>query len=159
MMKTRKGILLILFLPTVFLILLFFAAGCRKNSFRDNELVRRVRLRNTPEALSDDLFAALAAGNAERLDALSTPRVRSMLRNEFALLYPKLSFDDALTRYAASLKEKYEDGAFSEITLTKDENGAAASGTFVQNDGTPSSVISFRLVRDEHGNWKNDTRL
>ena len=158
-MKMRKRLLIPLLLPAVFPVLLLFAAGCRENSFRDNELVRRVRLRNTPEALSDDLFAALAAGNAERLDALSTPRVRSMLRNEFALLYPALSFDEAMTCYSASLKEKYKDGAFSEITLTKDENGAAAAGSFVKKDGTPSAPVSFRLVRDEHGNWKNDTRL
>ena len=145
-------------LPAIFLILLLMP-GCRENSFQDNELVRRVRLRNTPEALSDDLFSALAAGNAERLDALSTPRVRSMLRNEFALLYPKLSFDDAISRYSASLKEKYKDGTFSEITLIKSENGATASASFAKNDFCPPSVISFQLVRDEHGNWKNDTRL
>jgi len=158
-MKTMRKRLLFLFLPAAFSMALLFAAGCRENSFRDNGLIRRVRLRNTPEALSDDLFAALGSGNAERLDALSTPRVRSMLRNEFALLYPELSFDDAMTRYSASLKEKYEDGAFSGITLKKNENDATASSSFVKKDGSPPAVVSFHLVLDEHGIWKNDTRL
>lgn len=157
-MKTRKRFLFLL-LSAVFPVLFFFAAGCRDNSFRDNELVRRVRLRNTPEALSDDLFAALASGNAERLNTLSTPRVRSMLRNEFALLYPELSSDDAMTRYSASLKEKYKDGSFSGITLTKSEDSATASSFFVKKDDPTPSAVSFQLIRDNHGNWKNDTRL
>ena len=157
MMKRRKWFPLLL-LPAVCL-LSAFAAGCRDNSFRDNGLIRRVRLRNTPEALSDDLFSALASGNAERLDALSTPRVRSMLRNEFALLYPALPFDDAMSRYAESLKETYADGTFSGITLTKGENDVTASGSFAKKDGSPPVPVSFRLVLDEHGIWKNDTRL
>ena len=147
------------FLLSAALFSLFLFSGCRENSFRDNGLIRRVRLRNTPEALADDLFAALAAGNAERLDILSTPRVRNMLRNEFALLYPELPFDDAMTRCSASLKKKYEDGTFSGVTLTKSENEAAASSFFVKKDGSPAIQVSFRIVRDEHGIWKNDTRL
>lgn len=156
-MRLRKLVLCLL--PALLAFSLLPAAGCRKNSFRDNELVRRVRLRNTPQALSDDLFAALAAGKAERLDALSTDRVRNMLRNEFALLYPALSFDDAMTRYSASLKQKYENGAFSEITLAEDGKGATVSGVFTGKDGAEPIPVSFRIVRDEHGNWKNDTRL
>lgn len=159
MKTTLKRLLFLFFLPAAFSLVLLFGAGCRENSFRDNGLIRRVRMRNTPEALSDDLFAALASGDAERLDALSTPRVRSMLRNEFALLYPALSFDDAMTRYSASLKEKYKDGDFSGITLKKNENDAAASSFFVKKDGSPRDVVSFHLVLDEHGIWKNDTRL
>ena len=139
--------------------LLVLAAVCRKNSFRDNELIRRIRLRNTPEALADDLFSALDAGDMERLDALSMPRVRSMLRNEFALLYPDLSFDEAMIRWADSVKKKYGDGVFSGITLSKSENGVTASSLFTGKNGEPPVLVSFRLVRDEHGNWKNDTRL
>ena len=158
-MKTMRKRIPFFFLSAAFSLVLLCAAGCRENSFRDNGLIRRIRMRNTPEALSDDLFTALAAGNAERLDALSTPRVRSMLRNEFALLYPTLSFDDAMTRYSALLKEKYEDGAFSGISLKKDENEVTASHSFVKNDGSPPVAVSFRLILDEHGIWKNDTRL
>ena len=158
MMKKRKRLLLLL-IPAILIVLLLAMSGYRKNSFRDNGFIRRLSMRNTPEALSDDLFAALAAGDAERLDALSSPRIRSMLRNEFALLYPTLTFDDAMSRYAASLKEKYDNGTFSEIKLVKDEDGATATSSFVKMDGSAPSVVSFRLVRDEHGNWKNDTRL
>lgn len=158
-MTMRKPIALLLLSILAFSLLLL-TAGCRENSFRDNELVRRVRLRNTPEALADDLFAALASGDMDRLDALSTPRVRSMLRNELALLYPDLSFEDAMSRCAVSLKQKYENGSFSGIVLTKNENGAEATGSFMKKDGSPPpAVVSFRLIRDEHGNWKNDTRL
>ena len=96
-MKKRK-LLLLLLLPAILILLLLAISTYRENSFRDNGFIRRVRLRNTPEALSDDLFTALAAGDTERLDALSAPRVRSMLRNEFALLYPKFTFDDAMSR-------------------------------------------------------------
>ena len=155
-MTMRKPIVLLL---PILAFALLLTAGCRENSFRDNELVRRVRLRNTPEALADDLFAALAAGDMDRLDALSTPRVRSMLRNELALLYPEITFEDAVSRCAVSLKQKYENGSFSGIVLTKNENGAEATGSFIKKDGGPPAVVSVRLVRDEHGNWKNDTRL
>ena len=147
------------FLLAAALLALFLSAGCRDNSFRDNGLIRRMRMRNTPEALADDLFAALAAGDAERLDGLSTPRVRSMLRNEFALLYPELPFDDAMTRCSASLKKKYEGGTFSAISLKKSEDEFEAASFFVKKDGSPAVRVSFRIIRDEHGIWKNDTRL
>ena len=138
----------------------FLLSACRENGFRDNAIVRRIGLKNTPDAVFSDLAKAEFDGDAGRLFALSTPRVRAMLRNEFRLTAPELSFEEALALYADTLREQNKGYSVTLVSLKEDADGAACTGIcFASADGKKSRQFSCRIIRDGDGNWKNDSRL
>lgn len=137
--------------------------SCKDEPLRDHALLRRLRLRNTAEAVSQDFADALRSGDTARLFALSVPSVRCKLDNELHLVFPHLSDAERLQAYALSLKLKYGN---TPLLATPIPGSAASPGEEAKvrffRIASPDSAVSGHLLElrcDRYGNWKNVSRL
>ena len=147
------------------MIVLSAATGfsCKNERLRDHALLRRLRLRNTAEAVSQDFTDALRSGDTARLFALSTPVVRCKLDNELRLVFPHLSDAERIQVYALSLKLKYGN---TPLLIRPVADRAADSGEDsgirlyrISAVGAADAGRLLELRRDRYGNWKNVSRL
>ena len=142
-------------------------SSCKDERFRDHALLRRLRLRNTAEAVSQDFAEAFRTGDTSRLLALSDPAVRCKLENELRLVFPHLSDAERMQAYALSLKLSGAGRPLQAIpvrhenTDEKEEEEEKKEVRFYRI-AAPDSVDGghfIELRRDRYGNWKNVSRL
>ena len=140
-------------------------SSCKNERLRDHALLRRLRLRNTAEAVSQDFAEALRTGDTARLLALSEPAVRCKLENELRIVFPHLSDDERMQAYALSLKLSGARRPLQAVPVRNDENSGAEEEKetirfyrIAPPDAADGGYV-IELRRDRYGNWKNVSRL
>ena len=139
-------------------ILLFFC-GCKENTLDSNEILRRIRLRNNPDAVMADLVAALQKGKAKALYTLSTDRLQNITENTCLFADKEMEFGEILKRQNEYLQQHYSVWLLSSKLVKKDDKVCIYDLIMQKPDSQETKTIQVKLVLDNHKNWKNDTRF
>ena len=141
--------------------LLFLCAGlilvlsaCKDRNLQDMELIRKLRQRNTPDAVAADLTDAMKKGDVKSFFTLSTDRVRNATVNHYLLRDLGMTEDDALQIFSGELKNRFQSG---ELLPAKEKQETTDHAEYQFK--TEQETVLIRLQCDQHGAWKNDTRF
>lgn len=133
--------------------------GCKDNTLNSSEILRRIRLRNTPDDVMVDLVTALQKGKAKSLYALSSDRVQNIVENTCRFADEEMEFGEILKRRNEYLKKHYSVWLLSSKPVRKDKNVCTYELIMQNPDSDEVRVIPVKLILDQQKNWKNDTRF
>lgn len=138
---------------------LLFAAGCKENSVKSSEILRKIRLKNNPDDIAADLITALQKGKAKQIYTLSSDRIQNIMENSALFANEEMEFNDILKHWEEYLKKQYSSYLLT-VKLLKKEKKSCIYQLYMQTPGTEEcKIMQITLQMDEHKNWKNDTRF
>ena len=139
-------------------VLLFFC-GCKDKTMDSNEILRRIRLRNNPDAVMTDLVTALQKGKAKALYNISTDRLQNITENTCLFADKEMEFGEILKRRNEYLQKHYSAWILSSKLVKKEDKVCIYDLIMQKPDSQETKIIQVKLVLDNHKNWKNDTRF
>ncbi len=138
---------------------LFLVCGCKENTLDSSAILRKIRLRNNPDAVMTDLVAALQKGKAKALYNLSTDRLQNIMENTCLFANKEMEFGEILKHRNEYLKQHYSVWLLSSKPVTKEDKVCIYDLIMQKPESQETKVIPVKLILDEHKNWKNDTRF
>ncbi len=152
-----------------FLLIPVLLCSCKDDSLKDSAIIRRLRLRNNPEAVAQDFLKAYQTGRMENLLVLSLPRIQDKFYNELQLSAsePGKSPEELLKEYSGKLGEKFRDIQLAAVRITPEPEPETEETPLyieyhIRNAEEQQENVTYfilRLAKDEYGTWKNTTRL
>ena len=128
--------------------ILLFICGCKDKPMDSSEILRRIRLRNNPDAVMTDLVAALQKGKAKTLYNLSTDRLQNITENTCLFADKEMEFGEILKRRNEYLKQHYSVWLLSSKLVKKEEKVCIYDLIMQKPDSQETKTIQVKLVLD-----------